>query len=180
MPPAETRTGDTRRDPRALLAVAALLLLLRVGVTAWEERHPPVSHDAMSWVEPQDAAAVSRATGRPVLYEFGAAWCGPCQALQQDVFDDESRARSLGSAVVPVRITDRKTEDGHNSSFVDSLQHAFAVNGFPTLVIWSPETGRHVSRTGYDRNMAQLFIWVSGGTNQVRRASSADPALLAP
>lgn len=41
MPPADTPRGDTCRDPRALIAVAVLLLMLRVGVSVWEERHPP-------------------------------------------------------------------------------------------------------------------------------------------
>jgi hypothetical protein len=47
MPP-----GDTRHDPRALLALAALLLLLRIGVTVWEEQHPPVRPDATGSVTP--------------------------------------------------------------------------------------------------------------------------------
>lgn len=41
MPPTETRIGDSRRDPLVLIAVAVLLLLLRVGVTMWEHAHPP-------------------------------------------------------------------------------------------------------------------------------------------
>ena len=52
MPRAETRRGDTVRDPRALLALAALLLLLRASVTAWEDRHPPVRPDATGGVMP--------------------------------------------------------------------------------------------------------------------------------
>ena len=37
MPTTEPR-GDTVRDPRVLLAVAVLLLLLRGGLTAWEDQ----------------------------------------------------------------------------------------------------------------------------------------------
>ena len=55
MPPAETRAGDTRRDPRALFVAAALLLLLRVGVTVWEERHPPASADGIGGIAPNTA-----------------------------------------------------------------------------------------------------------------------------
>jgi hypothetical protein len=43
MPPTETRVGDTRRDPAPLLALAVVLLLLRVGVTVWEHAHPPAA-----------------------------------------------------------------------------------------------------------------------------------------
>jgi hypothetical protein len=47
MPPADRRTGDTRRDPRALIAAALLLLLLRAGVTVWEDRNLPASDAAL-------------------------------------------------------------------------------------------------------------------------------------
>jgi hypothetical protein len=41
MPPTETKPGDSRRDPIVLILVAALLLVLRVGVTAWERQNAP-------------------------------------------------------------------------------------------------------------------------------------------
>jgi hypothetical protein len=53
MPRAEGSAGDTRRDPRTLLAAAALLLVLRAGVTVWEERHPPASPDGVGSLAPQ-------------------------------------------------------------------------------------------------------------------------------
>jgi hypothetical protein len=55
MPPTDTRTGDTRRDPHALLVAAALLLLLRAGVTVWEENHPPAPPDGIGGLTPQSA-----------------------------------------------------------------------------------------------------------------------------
>ena len=181
MPPADAHAGDTRRDPHALLAAALLLLLLRAGLTVWEEHHPPPpAPSSMRWFAPQAAAELARASGRPVLYEFGAAWCGPCQALERDVFDDATCARALGAAVVPVRVTDRKTEDGHNSAIVDSLQRAFRVDGFPTLVVWSPGTGRSVSTSGYGGRPRQVLDWVARGTMQVRLPSSAAPPLQVP
>ncbi len=52
MPRAEARTGDTRRDPRVLLAAATLLLLLRIGATVWEERHLPPGADGIGGAAP--------------------------------------------------------------------------------------------------------------------------------
>jgi hypothetical protein len=46
MPPTETRVGDSRRDPAALLVLAVVLLALRVGVTMWEHAHPPVAAES--------------------------------------------------------------------------------------------------------------------------------------
>ena len=46
MPPTETRIGDTRRDPMPLIALAIVLMLLRVGVTMWEHANPPEAADS--------------------------------------------------------------------------------------------------------------------------------------
>jgi hypothetical protein len=55
MPPTDGRTGDTRRDPRALIVAAALLLLLRAGVTLWEDAHRPAPGDGPGGLMPQAA-----------------------------------------------------------------------------------------------------------------------------
>ncbi|HTR98006.1 MAG TPA: hypothetical protein VMH61_08895 [Candidatus Acidoferrales bacterium] len=43
MPRAERPCGDTRRDPLWLVVLAVLLLAARVGVTLYEDQHPPVA-----------------------------------------------------------------------------------------------------------------------------------------
>jgi hypothetical protein len=58
MPRAEARRGDTVRDPRVLLALATLLVLLRIGITVWEERHPPARPDQPGSVMPGTAPPV--------------------------------------------------------------------------------------------------------------------------
>jgi hypothetical protein len=46
MPPTETRPGDSRRDPIVLILIAALLLVLRVGVTAYEQSNAPAPDES--------------------------------------------------------------------------------------------------------------------------------------
>ena len=149
MPPIETRIGDSRREPWALWILIAVLLLLRIVATAWEQHHPPASRDLVHWVPFAHAVTMSQRTGKPILYDFTADWCQPCQTLQREVFCSARWANRVDGEFVPVRILDRTREDGSNASAVDSLRSVFAVVAFPTLVIYSPTSGRHFTRAGF-------------------------------
>lgn len=141
--------GTSRPSPMWLLVIAALLLVVRIGVTVWEERHPPVARELVEWVAPEDAAFVAAERGRPILYDFTAEWCPPCQAMNRELFGDEKHARFVSESFVPVRVLDRQREEGRNSALVDSLQRAYAITGFPTLVVVDAPSGRHRSTSGF-------------------------------
>lgn len=141
--------GTSRPSPSVLLVLAALLLAVRIGVTVWQERHPPVVREFVEWIAPEDAALVAAERGRPILYDFTAEWCPPCQAMNRELFGDESHARFVNDAFVPVRVLDRQREEGRNAAIVDSLQRAYRIEGFPTLVVVDAPSGRHRSSSGF-------------------------------
>jgi thiol:disulfide interchange protein len=156
MPPADAAPPapssghrSTRAIPRALLIVAIVLLLARIGAALWERAHPPTAQDLVNWRPIPAAESEARAAGRPILYDFSAEWCGPCQRMDEEVFRHQAGARRLNEMVVAVHVVDRMREDGRNAPEVDALQKRFKVEAFPTLVLYEPRTKRHETLVGY-------------------------------
>ena len=112
------------------------------------------------WRSLEAGLAESRASARPILYDFTAGWCPPCRQMQREVFADPRTAAALEARFVPVRVLDRQREEGRNARWVDSLQARYGVNAFPTLVVTGPggtgETRRVQGFMGAEATLAQL------------------------
>jgi len=158
MPPAsEPRlAGSSRATPPLLLGIAMVLLILRVAAGIHESRHPSGSVDLVEWRPAEDAGARARSLGRPILYDFTADWCSPCQVMAREVFADRQAARAISTQFVPVRVLDRTHEEGRNPPDVAALQARYHVQAFPTLVIASPDGGDPIVIEGYPGRGALL------------------------
>lgn len=128
---AAPRPVPQSRVPAALFVAVALALVFR-AVTGIVGRGEPEA-GRISWTPRERAATLARAAGKPILYDFTAAWCGPCKMLDRD-WDDATIAARVNDSFVPARIVDRTREDGRNAADVDELLRRYDVSGFPTLV----------------------------------------------
>jgi thiol:disulfide interchange protein len=120
-----------------------------------------------SWTTYDAAVAESRENGKPVMLDFNADWCPPCQMLKRQVFEDGALGRAVQTAVIPVSVVDRRREDGENSRQIDDLQRRYAIDAFPTLVVFSPATGRSVSMRGF-AGADRTLDWIRQAADQVR------------
>ena len=115
------------------LALAALLLL------------PGPGHEkaALKWEKNFDEALKkAKASGKPVMIDFWAEWCGWCHRLDQTTYIDP-RVLKLGQDFVVVKVD---TEAGGRQT---EVAERYDVAQLPTMLFVSPQ-GRVIHRvTGY-------------------------------
>lgn len=91
------------------------------------------THLAAPWFDGSIDAAFARAKqdGTPIFLYWGAIWCPPCNEIKAQVFN-KPNFPELVKGFIPVYL-DGDTPDAQR------LGETFAISGYPTIVILSPE-----------------------------------------
>jgi thiol-disulfide isomerase/thioredoxin len=169
---AATEAPAPGAPPRSQSALSPIFLWILLAaavfrvVTGVMDRGESAGGGIVAWQPRQDAPGRSAKSGKPILYDFTAAWCGPCKLLDKD-WEDASVAGRINESFVPVRIVDRVREDGRNEPDVAELVRRYEVSGFPTLVAVDAE-GRLIARHEGYRNRETLVAFLEEAKGRIR------------
>jgi thiol:disulfide interchange protein len=133
-----------------LVPRVSLALLLALSLPAVPARAGSPQQDLIKWRAIAAGESEAKKTGKPVLYFFTAAWCGPCRLLEQQVFSRKDVADQIARDFVPVVVRDQARETGQNTPEMLALADRYGLRGFPTLVVGHPGPGRHLTMEGWD------------------------------
>ena len=133
---------------RQLFAAPALVLCgLAAMVSPGPARAASVWHDST-----EKAFAEARKSGKPVLVDLYADWCGWCKTMEREVFT-QPRFQTYAERFVLLRVD---VEDGAAGS---ELQRRFRAGSLPTLLLLDPKQSLLGKIEGFletDRLIARL------------------------
>jgi thiol:disulfide interchange protein len=132
----KVRSGPQSKLPRILFWLVAAALVFRiVTLVAGRGTKDEGAAGLVAWRPREKVAAAARSEGKPVLYDFTAAWCVPCHRLDTEGWGDSRVASLVNGSYLPARVVDREREDGKNPAAIEELQRRYSVRAFPTLVV---------------------------------------------
>jgi len=110
--------------------IKTLLLSLCAWTAAVE-----VSWSAIVWENYASGVKKAGDSGKPMMIDFYADWCGWCRKLDMEVYTDASVQKSAEGFICIKVDCDRETD----------LSEKFGINGLPTILLLSP-TGEVIQR----------------------------------
>lgn len=120
------------------LIFAALCLLPALAVHAQERPSIVVAAPNVEWLEFDEALDVAAATGKKILIDVYAPWCGFCRRMHAETYAQEDVSAYLAENFVATRVngddSDTVYEFRGHSFTGQELGYHLGARGFPTTV----------------------------------------------
>jgi thiol:disulfide interchange protein len=102
------------------------ILLILVALVYFNSRRTASVASAVPWEKNlQTALDKARQSHRPILLKFHAVWCGPCQAMEREVYTRKDVADALANWIAVSIDGDQEPQ----------IMNHYNVEAFPTLVM---------------------------------------------
>ncbi|HSH90437.1 MAG TPA: thioredoxin fold domain-containing protein [Ramlibacter sp.] len=152
------------RTSNSLPALSALAGSLALSFALLSSAHAaaPNASGGIDWkyagsdAEVDKAFALSKKTGKPVFFYWGAVWCPPCNQVKATLFsrpDFVERSR----AFIPVYV------DGDKAG-AQKVASRFKVEGYPTMVVFKPD-GTEITRLPGEVDPERYLLTLTAGLN---------------
>ena len=100
--------------------------------TAWQTQRgeAALKATALEFLPLEQALALAKVQGKPVLVDFSAIWCPTCRLLHAEVFTNATVKQAITSGYVLSRVD-------YDSPEARTFMQRYEVQGFPTLLVLS-------------------------------------------
>ncbi|PSL45687.1 thioredoxin-like protein [Chitinophaga niastensis] len=120
---------------------------------------------SLSW---QQLQAKAKAENKYIFVDCYTTWCGPCKAMEKDVYPSDKLGAYLNDKFISVKMQmDTSKTDGNavQKRYGDAhaIQQQYKITGYPTFLFFSPD-GRLVHR-GLGYRQVDDFIRLAGEAN---------------
>jgi thiol:disulfide interchange protein len=109
----------------------AILLVQWPMVKGWyyKASGSPAPSSSIAWRASYDAALAEAAqVGKPLLLDFSASWCPPCQVMKHEVWPDKEVGDAINASYVPVLVD---VDDPANAA----VAQRYGIRAIPTIIV---------------------------------------------
>lgn len=125
------------------MAVFAVITAMTLGVSS-------VQAASITWTESLNGAlTTAKKTGRPVLIDFTAVWCGPCQEMKRTTFKNAKVITESKKWVMVHMDVDKQ----------EKVAQKYNITAMPTFLVLSPK-GKVVARSEGGMDATEFLKWM--------------------
>jgi thiol:disulfide interchange protein DsbD len=131
------RSEAARKGMGVVVLVTALAFRLGWIVEPARACEPPErcpvssANDRIHWLtDEKSALAQAKATGKPILVDFGASWCSACEELEHRTYTDPKVIARISSDFVPLKI-----DASDDTDAIRAIEAKYGVLGLPLITV---------------------------------------------